>query len=644
MDCGPATLKCLLEGFGIPVSYGRLREACQTDVDGTSIDTLEEIAVQLGLEAEQNMLPADHLLLAESEALPAVVVVRQPNGLTHFVVVWRCHGPFVQVMDPATGRRWTTRQGFLEEVYVHAQNIPAADWREWAGSDQFLSALRRRLAALQVDSRTAKDIIGEALADPGWRTLGALDAAVRMMDSIVRSGGLRPGEQSARVLQSFFAKTRNQAAEEKLIIPSAYWSVQSAAGRDAELSMKGVVLVRVLGRTAQPTTALAGETTEAQQKRRQLSPELVAALEETPRRPGRELFRLLRADGLLTPTALLGALLLAAGGLVIEALLFRGLFDLGRDLTLTSQRLTAIGGICLFAFALLLLELPIASGLLRLGRRLEARLRIAFLDKIPRLVDRYFQSRLTSDMAERSHVVHWIRLLPFLGGSLTRYTFELALTTIGIIWLDPKSAPMALLVAVLAAGLPFLLNPVLVERDLRVRTHVGAISRFYLDALLGLVPIRAHNAERAIRAEHENLLVEWARASLGLQRAVVALEGLHSFVGFGLAGWLLLTHLQRGGEASTVLLLIYWALNLPVLGQELALLARQYPTQRNVTLRVLEPLGAPETAGSVEEDATAPETAPHSGAQVSPGAARAVSPIGAPEDSRGSSGDDFGWP
>jgi ABC-type bacteriocin/lantibiotic exporter with double-glycine peptidase domain len=58
MDCGPAALKCILEGFGIPVSYGRLREACQTYVDGTSIDTMEEVAVQLGLDAEQIMLPA----------------------------------------------------------------------------------------------------------------------------------------------------------------------------------------------------------------------------------------------------------------------------------------------------------------------------------------------------------------------------------------------------------------------------------------------------------------------------------------------------------------------------------------------------------------------------------------------------------
>ena len=70
MDCGPAVLKAMLEGFAIPASYGRLREACQTDVDGTSIDTLEGIAQQLGLAAEQVMLPVDHLLLPEAGRCP----------------------------------------------------------------------------------------------------------------------------------------------------------------------------------------------------------------------------------------------------------------------------------------------------------------------------------------------------------------------------------------------------------------------------------------------------------------------------------------------------------------------------------------------------------------------------------------------
>src|SRR5687768_8642174 len=65
MDCGPASLQSLLAGFQIPVSYERLREARQTDVDGTCIDSLEVIANGLGLHAEQIMVPLDHVLRDE---------------------------------------------------------------------------------------------------------------------------------------------------------------------------------------------------------------------------------------------------------------------------------------------------------------------------------------------------------------------------------------------------------------------------------------------------------------------------------------------------------------------------------------------------------------------------------------------------
>ena len=95
-----------------------------------------------------------------------------------------------------------------------------------------------------------------------------------------------------------------------------------------------------------------------------------------------------------------------------------------------------------------------------------------------------------------------------------------------------------------------------------------------------------------MRREHESLLTDWARAGLNLQRAVLSLETLQFLAGFGLAIWLLASHLARGGEPGAVLLLVYWALNLPALGQEVALIAWQYPAYRNVTLRLLEPLGA----------------------------------------------------
>src|SRR5207245_2615438 len=84
------------------------------------------------------------------------------------------------------------------------------------------------------------------------------------------------------------------------------------------------------------------------------------------------------------------------------------------------------------------------------------------------------------------------------------------------------------------------------------------------------------------------------RAGFGLQRTAVLVEGLQSFLGLAFAVWLLFSYLSRTTDAGGVLLLVYWALNLPVLADEIALLARQYPALRSVTLRLLEPLGAPE--------------------------------------------------
>jgi ABC-type bacteriocin/lantibiotic exporter with double-glycine peptidase domain len=623
MDCGPAALKCLLDGFGMPVSYGRLREACQTDVDGTSIDTLEDVAVQLGLDAEQIMVPVDHLLLPEAQTLPALVVVRLPDGNTHFVVAWRRHGRFVQVMDPATGRQWPTCRQFLDTLYVHTMPIPAAAWRAWAGSDECLDVLHCRLAQLGLSRRTATRLLEAALQDQGWRSLATLDAALRMVTALVRAGGLRRGQQAGRVLEACLAHTPPDAADHTLSIPAAFWSVQPAPpGPEGEerLLLRGAVLVRIRGRRAVDYGCSEDGLSEPGGGPPPLSPELVAALEEPPSQPGRMLLRLLCADGLLTPTVLVAALLLAAAGLVVEGLLWRSLIDLGRDLGLTGQRLGAMGMVLVFGTALLLLELGITGSVLRAGRQLEVRLRMAFLAKIPRLGDRYFHSRLTSDMAERSHSLHRIRLLPELGGQLLLVSCELVLTTAGIAWLDPASALLAVLTAALAIGIPLTTQPLLAERDFRVRTHVGALSRFSLDTLLGLVAIRTHGAAQTLQGAHAQLLGEWTRASLGLLRAVVTVEGVQFCTSFGFVTWLLFDYYGRGGEASVVLLLIYWALNLPVLGQDMALLARQYPTHRNVTLRLLEPLGAleetaehaPDQAGGLQaEDRRPPEGSLH---------------------------------
>lgn len=608
MDCGPASLKALLEGFGVPVSYGRLREACQTDVDGTSIDTLEDVARQLGLDAEQVMVPIEHLLMAEADNLPALVVIRHPDGQTHFVVVWSTVGPLVQVMDPGVGRRWIAARRLLDDVYLHAMPVPSETWREFAGTESFTAPLGVRCADLGLSPATSRAAIDAALADPSWRGLGALDAVVRFADALVRAGGLGKGDEAERVVRAMLARVAD-GADPLEVVPKVYWSVSPVTAPEPDpssLLMVGAVLVRVKG----PTVVKADPS-----ERAPLSPDLAAALTERPERAGRTLLGLLLDDGLLTPSVVLAAGVVSALATLVESVLFRGLFDVGQALGLPTQRLGVLVAVLFFCGAALLVDWALQSGVLRLGRLLELRLRVAFQHKVPRLGDRYLQSRPTSDMAERSHSAHAIRAVPGLGLSFLRSSFGLLFTTAGIGWLDPGLLPYAALAAVVSVALPLVTSPILSERDMRTRTHQGALSRFYLDALLGLTAVRTHGAEPAVRRQHEGLLTAWTRAGLELQAAAVAIEGLSALVGFGLAGLLLGTHLADHGAGGAMLLLAWWALSLPSHGQGVAQAVRQYPAVRNITLRMLEPLRAPEDVDGAEGASASPQ--PRAGVEIS---------------------------
>jgi ATP-binding cassette subfamily B protein len=600
IDCGPASLKCMLEGYGVPVSYGRLREACQTDVDGTSIDTIEGIANQLGFAAEQIMIPADHLFLKEAEALPGVVVVKLSDGATHFVVVWRRHGDWLQVMDPAVGRRWMRCTRFAEDLFHHETTVLASDWRDWALTDDFLKPLRQRLGEVGANPGHTDTLVRDAIDEGGWFGLGTLDAAVRFVTSVIAAGGLEAGGQSARLVAALVADTRASTQDIFRIIPRIYWSALAHKldeNGKLLLTLRGVVLVRVRGpRDAYSRDA---EETEAEP----LSPELAAALSEKPLSAMKTLWQMLRADGLLSIVALCGVLGIAAGAVLLEILLFRGLFDVSWALNLPSQRLIAVGALIAFGALLLAVELPIAMETLRFGRHLETRLRMALLAKLPQLTDRYFHSRPVSDMADRSHSINLTRIVPGLGLHFVQAICDLAFTLIGVMIIDPQSMGLAIAVVISAMVLPLVLQPLLNERDLRVRNHAGALNGFYLDALLALVPIRTHGAEQAVRRRHEGLLVEWARSSRGLIRLSLSAGGVQSLVCLVLAGGLLFEHFLRTGSASGGdLLLVYWALKLPATGQTLANLAQQYPAQRNVLLRLMEPLMAPTALAMNEEE------------------------------------------
>lgn len=589
MDCGPAALKCILEGFGIHASYGRLREACQTGLDGTSIDTIESVANRLGIAAEQVMLPPDQIF-GKDVALPAVMVVRLPAGPAHFIVVWRQAGNWLQVMDPATGRRWVRREDLLREVFRHELSVPAADWRNWAGGPEYAESLGGRMKALGIGGAESKGFIAKALETDHWFPAAVLDAAVRLVTTLCESGAVRKGEAAEKLLGTLFAATCAAPDDIYTLIPRDCWSVhpdpQSAALGERRVLLNGAVLLRITGRHEASLAQIGDDDV--------LTPELAAALTEKPEHPVRALWRLLRADGVLGPFAIIAATLMAVLVAFFEALTMRGMIEIGQALNPGLERLAAAAALILFMGVMLCFRLPIASQSMRMGRRLETRLRMAILAKLPELPDRYLQSRPISDMADRAHSLHMVRLLPGLALHVLQLVAEIVLTVVGLMLLDHVLGLWAAGLALAAVAVPAICQSLVGEADMRARSHAAALNGVTLDALMGHVPIRVHAAQPAVKAQHEALLADWSRAMQRLLSMSVSASAIQQVICFGLAAAILIAHFARaGGVAGSDLLIVYWLLKLPAAGQSLVALAQQYPAQHNVVSRLLEPLSAP---------------------------------------------------
>lgn len=598
MDCGPAALKCLLDGHGLAVSYGRLRELCQTSVDGTSIDDIETVANRLGLIAEQSLIPVDHLLLDGRRTRPAIVVVARPGGATHFVVVWRSDGRRLQVMDPAAGRRGMRIDRFLAEVFRHTVVVPPDQWRHWAGTPGFLDPLRRRMADLGLPRVEAERLIERGVADAMWFTLGALDATLRLTARLVAAGGVETGADAGRLATALLDGTLAAPDDIHALIPAEFWSVAPAAAADrGGLAVTGAVTLAVSG--VRPGAAVEADTNADDP----LAAGLASARERIRPRPLRDLWDALRRDGSLAPGALLGAAVMAAMFGATEALLMRGLLEIGSSLALGVERLTGLAALLGFLVIAVPLRLSFAAAALRLGRVAEISFRMALFEKLPRLEDRYLRSRPTSDMADRAHAVHGLRSVPGLAMTVLVCSLDIVVTLAGLALIEPGVLAPALAAAALALGMPMLATRWIAERDMRLRIHGGALTGFQLDALLGLVPIRVHRAEIAMRREHETLLAAWITASRRLLDAQLLVGAAQSFAILIPVALIVIGHGPRGEAGSGAgLLLVFWAMKLPALGATASSALLRLAMQGNAMLRLQEPLHAPETPALPAED------------------------------------------
>ncbi len=608
-DCGPASIKSVLAGMGVDLNYRVLREACQTDVDGTSIDTLEELSNQLGLDAEQVMLPMDHVFLPEARALPAIIVTLTAGGRPHFVALWKRIGPFVQVMDPAAGRHWSRIEALAGTLYQHTTSVPAAAWREWAGSDEAVASLERRLRDL--GDAEAPALVARALADPRHHSLAVVDAAARAVEAVVRAGALRRGRTAGGLVHSMIAR----AESGEVPIPESYWSVRPNPDAEDELLLTGAVLLRFRGwRPEAPAGEVAASPAPSQ-----VNAELATALLAPPVSPARTLLRLLAQDPWSVPLLIAAGLVIATFGRILQALMLRAVLDLGRDLGTVEYRATGMLVLAAVALTLLTIQVPISLGLLGIGRGLEVRLRKAYFEKLPKTEDRYFQSRLASDMASRCHNIQAMRTLPVMIAQSATISLEVLSTAAALVWAAPGAWSIALALTAATLLTPLFAQRLFYEPDMRVQTHAGALSSFILNALLGLTPIRIHGAERSLRRGQEALLVEWTRARYWLQGLSVGFEGVLMLLSYALVVVLVYSYLETSERASLVLLVVFWALRFPILGQRLLVLTRTFPSAMNRVRRLLdmigdielEPAGRPAPAPDWELEITLPaEPAP----------------------------------
>lgn len=324
-------------------------------------------------------------------------------------------------------------------------------------------------------------------------------------------------------------------------------------------------------------------------------------------RPVRSLLASLRSDGALTATTLVSLWLFNAVALILQALVLRATLSIGSRLADRGQMIGAMGALLGLLFLLLIARFASASGIFRYARLIEMKFRCAVLRKVPRLGDRYFQTRLPADVAERSQSITTVRSFPFAASRIISCAFEIALTTAALIWLEPALWYMALSLAAISVAVPFAASRATAASELRVRVHTATLGHHLFDALSGAPVIRAHGAEPAVRATQQELIAAWAQASRQLNVRNVASAAAQMSGSLAVAALMVFHALHRSTHSGNALLLVYWSFHLPFLANTLWDSVYRYSQRRNATLRLLELIQAPEERiADVGEDGSAP--------------------------------------
>ena len=133
--------------------------------------------------------------------------------------------------------------------------LPGETWRELAAEPEFCGPLAMRVRALNVPA--AASYVERALADASWRGLAVLDAAVRVVETVIAARGASKGREAAKLLDGLIAAPET--------IAQRYWFARESTNPE-EVLVRGCVQLRVTGisSTAPEPTALDASVSKAE--------------------------------------------------------------------------------------------------------------------------------------------------------------------------------------------------------------------------------------------------------------------------------------------------------------------------------------------------------------------------------------------
>jgi ATP-binding cassette subfamily B protein len=583
MDCGVASVACLLEGYGVTPGYERLRKLCQTSVDGTSIDSLEELCNSFGIPVCQHVVPADGVRGAMEGRYPVIAIVQVNQYIPHFVTVWRRVGPYVQVMDPAGGRRWVRDEVFAKELFSIAFRLPREDWVAWfAGPNLFREMLETRARAFLSPPKAAA-LIAEVLERPVPERVAALDAALRFLERTVNATGNKPTAWKEALFDRALTSVSGEGAGLGPL-PPQLWTISVES--DGNVSTQGAVLL-----APWDTEVSAGSASAAAEPPSEVDAESVS----TP--PGpldrdeslfTQLGRVLRPEGRLLWKALTVGVLMLTLASTLELVIYRAAIDAPRLFPTLSGRMNAALLILTPALLILFIEVAVKLGGARLGRVIELQLRMTTLHALPRVDDHFVRSRPTSDLAYRAHNLVTGGQLPISVLAATRATGDLLVTLGAIAWLD-----VAYVAPVLLGGAGLVLafyatRSRLRELNTRKQIHASRLLTIFLDVLRGLRPIRLHGYQDAFRIDQRHEIERWSDTSLAFLRARTVLDAINGLVSTALLAFVFFLFTSGARDPRTFILLALWAFRVPPIIAALRAFVESYPSQRIALTRLLE--------------------------------------------------------